>query len=378
VILAFRKTVAGFRLSLLPSLKKESEVSLREYGWNFHFETSFQEFAPLGLVPGRVISESREIYRVATDSGELVAEPTGRLRHLAQTSSDLPGVGDWVALQAFPKDAQGIVHAILPRQSRIARVAAGTDGEEQLLAANVDTLFVVTSLNRDFNIRRLERYLALARENGVSPVVVLSKADLCADADEALVAARGVAHGAPVHAVSAARAGGLDALRPYLEPGRTVALMGSSGVGKSTLVNRFLGREELAVSAIRADDDRGRHTTTRRELVLLPQGALLIDTPGMRELRLWSEGLPSDAAGDDVEAIAQGCRFRDCRHEKETDCAVRKSLDAGTLDRERLANRAKLRREGEYLAARQESTASAVEKRRWKELTKKVERERTF
>jgi len=350
-------------------------------------------FAPheaSGLVPARVIAESRELYRLATVAGELVAgefwgEITGALRYRAESREDLPAVGDWVACLAPPPSAsptrggeRGVIPAILPRKSRLARRAPGRETEIQLLAANVDTAFLVTSANQDFSPRRLERYLTAVWEGGVEAVVILSKTDLVAELRPFLRELAAVAPGVPVHPLSALSGTGLAALRPHLAPGRTVALLGSSGVGKSTLINRLAGRNLQAVREIREGDGRGRHTTTRRELFALPPeslgaGALLLDTPGMRELGLWGEeGTSSAAVFDDIAELGQGCRFRDCQHRDEPGCAVRAAVEAGHLDPDRLENFHKLGREETWLADRLEKGASYAEKKKWRTLMGEV------
>jgi ribosome biogenesis GTPase len=311
------------------------------------------------------------------DNRELIASAAGRLQHDAAGRGQLPTVGDWVCAsvrgdlrrQGFGGHAEhrAVIHRVLDRRTKIARKQAGFGVDEQVLAANVDTVFLVTSLNQDLNARRIERYLALVRESGAQPVVLLTKADLCDDVANMVTEIVQVAASVPVHVVSALTGTGLDTLAAYLEPGQTSVLLGSSGVGKSTLVNRLLGEERLEVRDIRARDDRGRHATSSRQLLVLPGGGLIIDTPGIRELQLWiaDEGLGQ--AFPDVEDEATRCRFTTCTHAVGTpDCAVQAAIDRGLLSPDRLANWLKVRRELTALAQRQNTKSKRQEQDRWK------------
>ncbi|MDQ2984319.1 MAG: ribosome small subunit-dependent GTPase A [Actinomycetota bacterium] len=327
-----------------------TEFDLERLGWTPERDAEFEQYLEQGLVRARVAVEHRSQYVLYTEDGELRAELAGRLRH----EGELPAVGDWVAL----KPPSTIV-AILPRRTVFSRKETLGATAEQVLAVNADAVFVTTALTeRDFKVRRLERYLATAWESGARPVVVLTKSDLCDWVDEAVADVEAIALGVPVHAVSAVTGDGVDGLRPYLAPNQTVALLGSSGVGKSTLVNRLAGREVLATQEIRADG-RGRHTTSHRELVPLPGGGLVLDTPGLRELQLWdvSDGL--DATFEDVAAIAEGCRFNDCEHKTEPGCAIREALATGALPRDRWESHQKLQRELARLERRMDQRAQA-------------------
>lgn len=344
-------------------------MSLTELGWNEHFE---QHRPDDGLVPGRVAVEHRGAYAVYTDEGEAWSEVSGKLRYDADGRGELPAVGDWVALQLRP-EGKATIRAVLPRRTKISRKVNLSETEEQVLAANIDTIFLVSSLNRDLNMRRLERYLATAWESGAEPAIVLNKADLCPVDERAELVAEveAVAFGVPVHTVSAVTGEGLDELRPYLVPGRTVVLLGSSGVGKSTLINRVLGIEQLETQEIREGDDRGRHTTTHRELIAVPGGGLVIDTPGLRELQLWGES--SGGLGEafqDVTDLAATCRFADCAHETEPGCAVRAAIDSGTLPPDRLESYRKLQRELARLERRRDSRAQSLERKKWRTFSK--------
>ncbi len=329
---------------------------LTHLGWDPAIEDQFAPFAADCLEPARVAVEQRGAYLLYTARGERWAELSGRLRHGVGGRGELPAVGDWVAI-ADPDGAErALVQAVLPRRTKFSRMAAtdGGDAVEQIVAANVDVVFLTAGLDGDFNPRRLERYLTLGWESGAAPVVVLTKADLCADVEAALLDVEPVAIGVPVHAVSNVTGEGVDALAQYFAEGRTVAALGSSGVGKSSLVNRLAGEELMATGDLRADG-RGRHTTTHRQLLLLPGGGLFLDTPGMRELRLWEseEGLAT--AFDDVAAAAASCRFSDCSHEREPDCGVRAAIANGTLDRDRYDSWRKLQNELRWLAVKQDA-----------------------
>jgi ribosome biogenesis GTPase len=343
-------------------------MPLTRFGWDTDLEALFEDHAREGLVPGRVLTATRESYRLATPHGELAAELSGRLRFSADSPADLPAVGDWVAARAYPGDDLAVVDAVLPRRTELVRRAAGRRDEAQLLAANVDLLLVAAPLDGDLRARRLERFLALAREAGVAPVVVLTKADLAADPAASLASARKVAGGARVVAVSAPTGAGLDALSALLPPRRTAALLGPSGAGKSTLVNALLGEARQATLEVRASDLRGRHATTHRELFVTPSGALLLDTPGLRELALWEGAEAIAATYDEVAALAPACRFRDCRHEAEPGCAVRAAAGSGEIDAARLAAFEKLRREEEVLAERRALGPARAERLRWKRI----------
>jgi len=299
-----------------------------------------------------VAVEHRSEYVIYTEHGELRAELAGRLRH----GDEHPAVGDWVAVALRPSEGRATIHAVLPRRSAFTRKVAWAETKPQVVAANVDVVFVVCGLDANYNVRRIERYLTLAWESGAQPVVLLTKADLCDDVDPRVYEVESIAFGVPVHAVSAPHGDGLETVRSYVPAGRTAALLGSSGVGKSTLVNALVGEELLATQGLR-DDGRGRHTTSHRQLVPLPEGGLVLDTPGMRELQLWDADEGMQAAFADVDALAAQCRFADCAHREEPGCAVRAALAGGTLDVERFESWGKLQRELERLARKQDARA---------------------
>jgi len=333
---------------------------LAQLGWNPAFEEQFTPYAADGLEPARVAVEHRDAYVVYTARGERPAELSGRLRHAASGRGDLPAVGDWVAVTATDPV---LVQAVLPRRTKFSRTAANDHGQtiEQVVAANVDVVFLTAGLDGDFNVRRLERYLTLGWESGATPVVVLTKLDLCDDLDTALLDVESVAVGVPIHAVSNLSGEGLDGLAPYLTEGRTVAALGSSGVGKSSLVNRLAGEELMATGDVRADG-RGRHTTTNRQLLLLPGGGLFLDTPGMREVRLWDSDDGLATTFDDVTAAAARCRFSDCSHNTEPGCGVKEALASGELSPERHASWLKLQRELRSIAVRSDAQLRREEK----------------
>ncbi|MEO7406007.1 MAG: ribosome small subunit-dependent GTPase A [Vicinamibacterales bacterium] len=343
---------------------------LAELGWNQRFAASFKEHASQGRVPGRVVLEHTHIYRVGTEGGEVLARVSGRLRHRAETRPDYPAVGDWVVISPA-QDGDTRIHTILPRFSRFSRRAAGDTTEEQIVAANIDVVFLVGGLDGDFNPRRLERYLVVAWESGATPVIVLNKADLIDDPERHVQEVRVSAPGVDVHAVSARDPLSLDALRAHLGSGRTAALLGSSGVGKSTIVNRLVGHELLRTRDVRESDSRGRHTSTNRQLVVLEnEQGILIDTPGMRELQLWDTG---DSGGDafaDITELSAGCRFRDCRHMQEPGCAVRASVKRGELPADRFENYRKLALEREHQNRQVDARALLDAKRRSKAASK--------
>ncbi|HEV8650708.1 MAG TPA: ribosome small subunit-dependent GTPase A [Actinomycetes bacterium] len=362
-------TVAATLAGITQRHRRNFTPGLEALGWGPFFATSFEPYAREGHRPGRVVAAHRGAYVVAIGDGEVTAAVTGRLRHQAAGPADLPAVGDWVCLQGGADGGRASVVAVLPRRSAFSRHQAGKATQEQVVAANVDVVFLVVALTGDLKPRWLERYLTMAWESGATPVVVLTKADLSDAVDEQLTEAAQVAPGVDVHAVSAVTGQGLDELAGHLEGGQTVALLGSSGVGKSTLVNHFLGREVLATAEVRADG-RGRHTTTHRELFRLPGGGMLVDTPGMRELQLWSAEEGAREAFDDIDTLAAGCRFSDCRHEAEPGCAVRRAVEDGELPADRLAGWHKLQRELRALEIRHDQRARAEQRRRWRVVNK--------
>lgn len=342
---------------------------LQQYGWTEQFAAAFAEHAGEGRVPGRVVLEHTHIYRVGTEAGELLARVSGRLRHRAESRPDFPGVGDWVVVEPVA-DSDARIHAVLPRFSRFSRRAAGDSTEEQIVAANIDIVFLVGGLDFDFNPRRIERYLVVAWESGATPVIVLNKADLVPDPARHIAEVEQVAPGVRVHAVSARQTDSVDVLRQYVTTGRTAALLGSSGVGKSTIVNRLVGHDLLRTQDVRITDSRGRHTSAARQMVLLEGGGILIDTPGMRELQLWDAGEALGDAFADVAALAASCRFRDCRHLQEPGCAVRTAEASGRLAATRLASYHKLEAERAQQARQVDARALLEDKRRAKVQTR--------
>ena len=344
--------------------------NLEILGWDKFFERHFQPYATDGYAAGRVALEYKHSYYVYTESGQVLGEIAGRLRHEALDRRDLPVVGDWVVIRSSPENDKVTIHAVLPRKSKFTRKMAGFRTEPQIVGSNIDTAFLITSLNEDFNPRRVERYLIVAWESGARPIIILSKSDLCDETEARMQETRAVVGDVPIHAVSVVKREGLDELAQYLKHGQTVALLGSSGVGKSTLINHWLGREYLRVQEIREHDGRGRHTTTHRELIILPQGGLVLDTPGMRELQLWDGQDGLHIAFADIETIAGRCYFSDCRHQDEPLCAIREALADGTLDAARFQSYTKLQRELTYFARKQDIRSAIAEKKKWKKLSR--------
>jgi ribosome biogenesis GTPase len=341
-------------------------ATLRDLGWDDAWASTIEELED-NLVPGRVAAQHRGEYVVWTEAGEVRAKIAGRLRYERSVGGELPTVGDWVALHG------ATIQRVLPRRSAFRRKAAGFDSVDHVLAANVDIAFLLTALDDDFSPRRMERYLTSAWESGAQPIVVLTKSDLCADVEAALLATESVAIGAPVCAVSNVTGDGLDLLASHLPAAHTAVLLGSSGVGKSTLLNRLAGTELMRTASLAADGT-GRHTTTHRELVRLRSGALVIDTPGLRELQLYEGDI--DTSFQDVEMLAAECRFRDCAHTREPGCAVLAAVDDGRLELDRLRSWRKLQRELAAIAARTDRRLRLERKRRWKRHARSIRKPR--
>ena len=333
-------------------------MTLTELGWNGEFAAAYEPWrAKAHVHPGRVAIEFNQIFRIYVEDGELDAVTAGRLKHRARGRAELPAVGDWVAVRKRPEEDLGVIMGVLPRRSAFTRRAAGEVTGEQVVAANVDVVFVVMGLDRDYNVRRLERYLVMARESGASPVVLLTKPDLCSDLPAHLREVTSLAGDIVVHVVNPKRGEGLEQLHGDLGAGTTAALLGSSGVGKSTIINRLVGADIRRTRDVRESDSRGRHTTTHRELVVLPGGGLIIDTPGMRELQLWDAGESVRETFDEIEALAPGCHFGDCRHRDEPRCAVKAAVAEGTIAAGRLESYLKVHDELAELARQQEERA---------------------
>jgi ribosome biogenesis GTPase / thiamine phosphate phosphatase len=364
----------GFLLwkKLIKSILEEQILNLNLIGMTEQIKEQFATYEGQGYTVGRIALEHKRMYRVWTENGEPLCEVSGKFLFIASGREDYPAVGDWVVLQERTNENKGTIHAVLPRKSKFSRKAAGNTTEEQIVAANVDTIFLVNSLNDDLNLRRIERYLLLTWESGANPVIILSKADLCENIEEKITEVESVALGVPIIVISAIENNGIDKLQEYLQPGKTVALLGSSGVGKSTITNILLGVEKQLVKEIRSGDDKGKHTTTHREMILLPNGAVLIDTPGMRELQLWESSDGVSESFSDIESLTKICRFRDCKHEKEPGCAVHIAIENGELPEERLYSYKKLLKELAYLDRKVDKKAQSDEKKHWKNITKQV------
>ena len=347
-------------------------MSTLQWGWNAYFEAIWKSAERESLVPARVVAQSHGIWRVAGDFGEFLAEAAGKLRLAAEQGADWPAVGDWVAAALRDQGGGALIQEVLPRRSQFVRKVAGKKIAQQVIAANVDTALLVSALDGDFNPPRVERYLSQCWESGAKPVILLNKADACEQPQEQVEEMERIAMGVPVLMISARTGQGFGELHAHLARGQTIVLLGSSGVGKSTIVNRLMGHVIQETQEVRESDGRGRHTTTARQLFVLPGGALLIDTPGLRELQLWEADEGISQAFADIHALAVQCRFTNCSHATEPGCAVQAAIHAGSLDLERLENWRKLQREQQFLRRKIDAEARQNEKRRIKQLMRGV------
>jgi len=361
-------------------MPEDSLSQLTNLGWDSFFSDHFQLLEAPECVPARVVDQQRYSYRVHGAYGEMTAILPGRILHHARTGDMLPAVGDWVVVRPNTGEQKCLIHAVLRRKRYISRKISGGRTREQVLAANVDTAFIVSGLDssRNLNLRRLERYLTLAWESDASPVIILNKVDLCPDIDARIRDVESVAFGVPIHAVSATERLGMDALETYLVRGKTAVFLGPSGVGKSALINALLGIERQEVGEVRDTDRKGRHTTSQREIILLPEGGAVIDTPGLREIQMWADEGNLSSVFEDIERLAHECRFGDCTHRSEPGCAVKVAIQQGSLDVTRLQSYRKLEKELRHLAARQEGRTRLEERARWKKVSQWSKRNQKY
>jgi ribosome biogenesis GTPase len=349
----------------MESFKMQLELA----GWDSSWAEAFASHKDTGLLPGRIFTHNRHIYSIYTEVGELTAEIAGALLYRAE-ESDLPVVGDWVAFRQHSPNDPAIIHEVLARRTKFSRKAAGRAFTEQVIAANIDTLFIVCGLDHDYNLRRIERYLAGASGSGASIVIVLTKADLASDVQQQQMEVSSIAPGIPILPINALSAESVSALLRYLNSGRTAALIGSSGAGKSTIVNQLLGHHLQITQPTRESDGRGRHTTAQRELFILPSGGLILDNPGIRELQLWTDTAPVEGAFPEIEALVASCKFRDCSHQTDQGCAIQQSLASGALHQDRWRSYLKLQRELRHVALEFDDNARREAKQRIKKLCK--------
>ncbi|MDJ0533740.1 MAG: ribosome small subunit-dependent GTPase A [Xenococcaceae cyanobacterium MO_207.B15] len=345
-------------------------MKLELFGWNSALACSFEPYAKDGYSVGRITLEYRGEYTLYSELGEVRAKISGKLRHQITDGGEFPAIGDWVVIKTRQNEQSATIYGIMPRKSKFSRKTVGGKTSEQIVAANIDTALLVSGLDNDFNLRRIERYLILTWESGANPIIVLNKADACSEVEQCVAEVEAIAPGVPIIVLSAVLKQGLDELKNYIQPGMTVAMLGSSGVGKSTIANQLMGGELQKVQPVRHGDNRGKHTTTHRELFLLPGGGVIIDTPGMREIQIWATETSFEQTFTDIEMLAKKCRFRDCQHSHEPDCAVQNAILQGVLDERRFLNYQKLHKELNYLSRKQRQLKQLENKSKWKKITK--------
>lgn len=347
-------------------------MELNKLGFNAFFEKHLEQCQIGTLSIGRICVEHKSSYKIYSEIGELTALISGKLRNSCKTKEDFPAVGDWVLFESIDGGRKAIIQMILPRKSKFSRKVAGNETLEQVIASNVDFAFIVCALNYDFNLRRIERYLSLIWQSGATPVVVLTKADLCNDVQEKILEVSNIALGVDIHSISNLSTDGIETLQQYFINSKTVVLLGSSGVGKSSLINNLAQKNVMKVNELRSNIDKGKHTTTHKQMFILPNGGLIIDTPGIRELQLWDAECGISQCFSDIEKFAEHCRFGDCMHNNEPGCAVQKAIEQGLIEAERLENYRKMQKEQKYLSSRQVQSAAKVEKYKWKTIHKKI------
>lgn len=347
-------------------------MNLKELGFNAFIKKHSEQYEIENHLIGRICAEYKENYKLFSESGELNAVITGKFRNTCKTRENFPAVGDWVLFKHITSENKAIIHSILQRKSKFSRKVAGKETQEQIIASNVDFAFIVCALNYDFNLRRIERYLSLVWQSGATPVIILTKTDLCNNVETKIIEVENIAFGVDIHAISNLSPDGTATLQKYFENNKTAVLLGSSGVGKSSLINNLTRENTMKVNELRNNIEKGRHTTTQKQMIILPKGGLIIDTPGIRELQLWDAESGISQTFKDIEDIIKDCKFSDCTHKNEPGCAIRKAINDGLLDKKRLENYLKIQKENQYLTDRQSQSAAKMEKDKWKTIHKQI------